>query len=258
MTSGVIFRIKRFALHDGPGVRITVFFKGCPLGCVWCHNPEGIDPAPQTIQLRRPEIVGTKMSVEQLMDEIEKDRIFFDQSGGGVTLSGGEPLYQPKFLETLLRSCRQRSIHTTLDTSGHAPADIFDCVLELVDLILFDIKLMDNSKHQTYIGAGNHFILRNFHVACNSSIDIRVRLPIIPGITDQEDNIQAISRLLLENARSIPVELLPYHRIGEHKYSCLGITPGMAISPYTSSDEIELIRSKYENLGLSVIIEGNP
>ena len=138
---GFIFDIKKFAIHDGPGIRSTVFLKGCPLECWWCHNPEGQNLEPEKMEGK--DIVGEEVTVDWVIKEIEKDRIFYDQSGGGVTFSGGEPLMQPEFLQQLVLECKKRGIHTTLDTSGYAPADVFIPFIDIVDLFLYDLKIID-------------------------------------------------------------------------------------------------------------------
>ncbi len=196
------------------------------------------------------------MSAEQIMQAIEQDRIFYDQSSGGATFSGGEPLFQPHLLEALLTVCKKAGIHTALDTCGYAPAKVFDRLAGLTDLILFDLKLADGPQHIMYTGVDNQIILRNFETACNQSIDLRVRLPLVPGITDTDDNIQAIGRMVGGQRRSLPVDLLPYHRIGEHKYASLGKPLSKNLKPYPSQTEIEQIRSKYQEFGLAVNIEG--
>ena len=166
MAEGTIFRIKKYALHDGPGIRTTVFFKGCPLSCRWCHNPEGIDPRPQTMSRRTSsgetdETVGRVIGVDALVKVIEKDVLFYDESGGGVTFSGGEPLGQPHFLEALLAACNRLEIHATLDTSGFAPVDVIDRVLSRLQLVLFDLKIMDAERHRRHTGVSNRIILEN-------------------------------------------------------------------------------------------------
>lgn len=199
MTEGTIFKIKKYALHDGPGIRTTVFLKGCPLSCRWCHNPEGIDPRPQTIWRRTSsgridETVGTVMGVDALINAIEKDVLFYDESGGGVTFSGGEPLSQPGFLEAVLTVCNHREIHAALDTSGFAPAAVLDRIIPRLQLVLFDLKIMDAMQHQRYTGVSNRIILENLKRIAGSRTPVRIRIPLVPGITDGDDNIGKILR----------------------------------------------------------------
>ena len=153
MNSGIIFKIKKYAIHDGSGIRTTIFLKGCPLDCWLCHNPEGKMPNPQVMKTDnslggRSEVVGKKMSVDEVIFEIEKDIILYDESQGGVTFSGGEPLLQAQFLLAMLKACREKEIHTIVDTSGFAPAEIFVEICNMIDLVLFDLKLMDDEMHR--------------------------------------------------------------------------------------------------------------
>ena len=149
-SKGIIFDIKKYALHDGPGIRTTVFLKGCPLNCWWCHNPEGQNPEPErflTNQTVNHEIIGREVTVDEVIAEIEKDRIFYDESGGGATFSGGEPLMQPDFLKNLLTACQIRDISTVLDSCGYAAWEIIEKIKDKVDLFLYDLKMIDDKKH---------------------------------------------------------------------------------------------------------------
>ena len=170
--SGIIFNIKHFAVHDGPGIRTTVFFKGCPLSCRWCHNPESINPNLEEIEVPYARVsvtakkcgkdtVGKKVQVSEIMSEVLKDVIFYDESGGGITISGGEPLMQPDFLFSLLKECKIHNIHTCVDTSGYAPRKIIESIVDYVDLFLYDIKLLDNEEHVRYTGVKNDRIFQN-------------------------------------------------------------------------------------------------
>ena len=170
MVKGIIFDIKHYAIHDGPGIRTTVFLKGCAASCWWCHNPESqcleIEKTARTntfdgICVEEEEIVGNLMTVEEVMHEIMKDKVFYDESGGGATFSGGEPLIQPDFLKAVLKHCRNRGIHTTLDTTGYASWETFKSIIPNVDLFLYDIKFVDDSQHQKYTGVSNASILYN-------------------------------------------------------------------------------------------------
>jgi len=261
MIQGTVFKIKRYALHDGPGIRTTVFFKGCPLACRWCHNPEGIDPQPRTM-LRRTstgdiqETVGTVTGVDDLIAQIEKDQLFYDESGGGVTFSGGEPLAQPDFLEAMLEACNRRDIHATLDTSGHAPAAVLEQVLPRLQLVLFDLKIMDPDLHRQYAGITNERLLDNLKRIDCSPVPLRIRVPLIPGVTDGEDNLEQIARLSASLASIQGIDLLPFHRIGGGKYGRLGMDdPMVGVNP-PSAEQVAAAKDRFESTGLDVSIGG--
>ncbi|MCK5303634.1 MAG: radical SAM protein, partial [Candidatus Heimdallarchaeota archaeon] len=175
--NGMIFDIKHFAVHDGPGIRTTVFFKGCPLSCWWCHNPESKNPNPEERESPSKilseaskkcgkDIVGREVQVSEVIEELLKDVIFYDESGGGVTFSGGEPLMQVDFLSSLLKECKKNGVHTCIDTSGYTPRQIIDAVVKNVDLFLYDLKLMNNKEHEKYTGIGNEIIMQNLEYLC--------------------------------------------------------------------------------------------
>lgn len=261
MTVGTLFRIKKFALHDGPGIRTTLFLKGCPLSCPWCHNPEGIDPRPQILS-RCPssgkghEKVGRVMAADALMGEIEKDLIFYDESGGGVTFSGGEPLFQPQFLESILALCNQREIHAALDTSGFAPAGVVDRMLPRLQLILFDLKVMDADRHRRLTGVSNRIILENLQRIDASGTPLRIRVPLIPGMTDDADNLEAIVRFAGSLQSVQGVDLLPFHRTGAAKYRRLAIADPMAARVPPSIERVDAIKNQFESEGFDVTVGG--
>ncbi len=261
MTEGTIFKIKKYALHDGPGIRTTVFFKGCPLSCRWCHNPEGIDPRPQTMSRRTSsgeidETVGTVIGVDDLIKAIEKDVLFYDESGGGVTFSGGEPLAQPEFLEAVLAACNHLEIHAALDTSGYAPATVLDQILPRLQLVLFDLKIMDAKQHQRHTGVSNRIVLENLKRIADSQTPVRIRVPLIPGITDGDDNIEAIVRFAGTLKTIDGVDLLPFHRIGGEKYRRLGMTDNMTGTAPPVPERVATIKHRFESAGLTVSIGG--
>jgi pyruvate formate lyase activating enzyme len=261
MTKGTIFKIKKYALHDGPGIRTTVFFKGCPLRCPWCHNPEGLDPRPQRMSRRTASgemdtTVGWVTGVDELIREIEKDQLFYDESGGGVTFSGGEPLAQPQFLEALLAACNQREIHATLDTSGFAPAQIVDRLLPRLQLVLFDLKIVDDAGHRRHTGVPNRIILDNLVRIAASRTPLRLRLPLVPGITDNDENIAAVIRLA-DTVKTVEgIDLLPFHRIGAEKYRRLGLTNPMTDVPPPSPAGVADIQTRLQSAGFQVAIGG--
>lgn len=292
MVQGIIFDIKQFAIHDGPGIRTTVFLKGCPLHCWWCHNPEGLSPTKEVayyaykcikcekcvqacpndaisatengIQTDRDrctalgncvnvcptgarESIGRKISDVDLLEAIKRDTIYHDTSAGGVTFSGGEPLMQPTFLKTVLEECKEEKIHTTLDTSGYAPADVFHSIKEYVDLFLFDVKLFHDPSHRKYTGVSVHPIKRNLKslIEAQRGGDVILRFPVIPGITDTQRNIRALLRFLttLNDVREI--DLLPYHSVQE-KYVRIGKEFKMGETPPPSQEHIKMLKRKIE------------
>lgn len=226
--TGTIFDIKKYAIHDGPGIRTTVFFKGCPLDCWWCHNPESRNEGVETLTscvrdshtestMERPEIVGRAVTVDEVMREVQKDVVFYDQSGGGVTVSGGEPLLQIAFLAALLQSCRSHGIHTAVDTSGYATPEEFAEISGLVDVFLFDLKLMDEQAHLTYTGKSNRPVLENLATLSRQNVAIQIRIPLVPGITDTPENLEAMARYLRPLKTINEICLLPYNLLGEDK-----------------------------------------
>jgi len=222
-----IFDIKRFAIHDGPGIRTTVFFKGCPLECWWCHNPEGIAKDTERfkeeveldgIRIEKEVEVGRWISVSDLMDELEKDRVFMEESSGGISFSGGEPLQQADALFRFLELSRERNIHSTVDTSGYASKEKMKVVSNLADLILFDLKSTDDGNHHKYTGVSNKKILQNLEVALNGGTEVHLRIPLISGFNDSHEEIESMVNYLRPYERLKVVDLLPYHRLGSHKY----------------------------------------
>lgn len=263
--SGRVFNILRFCLHDGPGIRTTVFLKGCPLSCWWCHNPEGqasgrdllyyearcrrcgacVAVCPHADAAARDgvilphalckrcgacvqvclasarELLGREMFVDEVLWEVERDFVFYEESGGGVTLSGGEPLLQPEFTQALLEACRSRGIHTVLETCGLAPESVVLAAAAQADLVLYDLKVLDAEKHRRYTGAPNDGILANLRALAGAGRPLVVRLPVIPGINDSAEDLAACTRFLVQLGLR-RVDLLPYHRIGVDKYQRLG------------------------------------
>lgn len=223
--AGMVFDIKEFALYDGPGLRCTVFLKGCPLRCSWCHNPEGLDPRPETMRTALGERrVGVSRLSSELTERLMGYGPVFAGTAGGITLSGGEPLSQPEFTAAVLRRLRGR-LHTVLQTSGFAPGDVFAATAPLADLVFFDFKLADPAAHRRFTGADNAPILDNLLRLDASGRPYRIRLPLIPGVTDTPDNQRGIRRIIAENlgrGELLGLDLLPYNRAAGGKYRAAG------------------------------------
>lgn len=302
MTTGYIFDIKRFALHDGPGIRTTLFLKGCPLSCLGCHNPEGqrsgpellfrldrctlcgdcvpacprqaialtentihIDPhrcelSGACVQACLPgalELVGRPRSAEDLLEILERDRIYYDESGGGVTLSGGDPFAQPDFLEALLLGCRDREIPAVVDTCGHVAPETFRRLIPLAEGVLFDLKVMDPEAHEAFTGVHNRWILENLAWVANGSCTrLTVRVPLIPGVNDSRENLGATTAFLLALQRVPPVDLLPYHRLGVDKYHRMGKEYSMAEVVPPGPEGIGRAVRLLREAGLNVTVRG--
>lgn len=261
MNKGVIFDIVHSSLVDGPGIRTTVFFKGCNLKCAWCHNPESQSFKPQIMfykdkctlcgkckeicsspnncilcgkcalycQNEARKVCGKEYTTDEVLAEVIKDKAFYENSGGGVTFSGGECMLQIDFLCEILKKCKENGIHTAVDTAGHIPFESFEKILPYTDLFLYDIKVFDNEKHKKYIGVGNERILQNLKKLFNLGAKVWVRIPIIVGVNDNIEEMQKIKEFLGGNAKK--VELLPYHPMGENKYRAIGKNPHPFTAP---------------------------
>lgn len=268
---GVIFKIKRFSIHDGPGIRTSVFLKGCPLNCIWCHSPEGISKdisiwyncnlcigcgkcvqvCPEKalklvsgtkhyIHINREycnisgncvsicptnsiQFTGSVTNISMIMDEVEKDMLYLETSGGGVTLTGGEPLFQPEFSAGILKACRIRKIHTAIETSLFCERNVIDLVSEYVDLFIIDLKVFDSRSHRIYTGKGNELIIDNFRYLANQEKDILVRIPLIDKITNTELNLSAVTNFVKETRSDIQIEKIGFNPLAGNNYEKLGI-----------------------------------
>lgn len=294
---GLVFDIRRYSVHDGPGIRTTVFFKGCPLACEWCHNPEGRTGKVEllvrksrciqckaceylchrgalTLTKEGPvidrekcdacgecvedcctgalELAGRTVEPAQLITEILKDRLFFEQSHGGVTFSGGEPLRQVDFLEPVIRECAQQGIHTAVDTCGYTTWESFEAIIPHTDLFLYDFKLADSQAHRLSTGVPNGLILSNLRKLSSLGKRIWVRIPLIPGITDGEANIHAAGEFLSSLPQVELVELLPYHAAAQTKYEGLGLSFNMENIHPPSKERVDAAAAYLRNFGLRV------
>ena len=301
MTHGLVFDIKKYSIHDGPGIRTTVFFKGCPLSCWWCHNPESqssrhevmlhdnrcircgacVDACPQhavawidgepitdravcercgtcigECYAEARQIVGREMTVEQVMAEIVPDTAFYDESRGGVTFSGGEPLLQRDFLLALLQACRARELHTVVDTSGFAAWDTIDQIRPCTDLFLYDLKLIDDERHRETTGATNQPILRNLQDLSALGHPIVIRIPLVPGLNDDEEAIRQMAEFIAALPNRHPIELLPYHHIAIDKYLRLGKTYRLFEVRRPDTGRMEEIAQQLQQFDLPVTIGG--
>jgi pyruvate formate lyase activating enzyme len=296
---GLIFNIQKFSIHDGPGIRTTVFTKGCPLGCKWCSNPESISSDPEIMihdircihcgkcqeacpegaiisiegneridmekctrcmecvnvcPTKTLEIMGRYMTIKEVVEEVEKDSLFYQNSGGGVTLSGGEPLFQWRFTRDVLRECKERGFHTALDTTGYVSWKVMEEVLRYVDLILYDIKHMDDHSHTQGTGVSNTLILKNIERIA-SMVRTWIRFPVIQGFNDSPENIKEVASL----ASMLGVEkvsLLPYHEWGRSKYEKLGREYPFAFPGKISSERLEYIRTVFSEKGVVTTLKG--
>ena len=217
---GNIINVTRFCTDDGPGIRTTVFLKGCPLKCAWCHNPESQNPKIETYL--NGETIGQTVTADEIFKEILKDKVFYETSGGGVTISGGEPLFQSEFTAELLRLCQENHIHTAIETCGFGSVSDLEKVLRYCDLVLFDIKETNAENHIKFTGVPLNPILENLKRINNFKIPFVIRLPIIPTFNDRNDHLLAVEDLAETLSCCHGVEIMPYHRLGEYKYEQLG------------------------------------
>jgi len=301
MESGVIFNIQRYSIDDGPGIRTTVFLKGCPLTCLWCSNPESQKLAPEVsyrftacrrcgkcvqncpsgaatldgdgVHIDRtlckvcgkcvegclPEalsISGKRMTTDEVMKVVIRDKDYYESSNGGVTASGGEILMQPAFVAEIFERCRTEGIHTCADTSGYGTLDAMLQVCEHCDLLYFDLKHMDASEHKRLTGTHNEAIIQNLTAAAKKNIPIVIRFPLIPSLNDSDQNIAALADTVHDLGADIEVHILPYHRYGASKYRTIDrIYPLEGLEPPTP-EAVQKAREIIESRGLRVVVSG--
>lgn len=266
--TGTIFDIKKYSIHDGPGIRTTVFLKGCPLSCWWCHNPESQnhepDIVPAGISKKKfhlqhkgdKELIGITMTAQEVMNEIRKDVIFYDESGGGATFSGGEPLDQPDFLYQLLVGCKEEEIHTAVDTSGYASLDFVKKIIPVSDLFLFDLKLMDDQEHKKYTGVSFQPIKDNLIFLSHQDTEINIRIPVIPDITDTALNVDQIIQFMLQLNNITKVSLLPLNHLGDKKYQDLERQNKLKNTKSPSEKRMKQLQEQFQESGFVTKIGG--
>ena len=256
-TKGRIFNIQRFSIHDGPGIRTIVFFKGCFMHCAWCCNPESQSYEIQhLLENGKDKIVGKDVAVEEIMPEILADIAYYRRSGGGVTLSGGEILGQPDFARDLLRACKENGLHTAVESTANAPFESIEKILPYLDLFLMDIKHMDSAKHKEYTGATNDLILENAKKIAGSDVELIIRTPVVPTFNDTAEDIRAISRFAATLPGVREHHLLPYHRLGSDKYAGLGRNYSLKEILPPPTEKMEYLLSVAEESGLKCQIGG--
>ncbi len=264
---GTIFDIKRFAIHDGPGIRTTVFMKGCPLDCWWCHNPESKSPHIEKYRANEKlgdetvvseKTVGYKISVTKLMDQLVKERVFMEEGKGGVTFSGGEPLMQLEFLLESLKACKLNELHTALDTTGLVNKQLFESVLPFVDLLLFDLKCASSDLHKKYTGVSNELIIKNLQTATQKGNRIIVRIPVIPGVNMNITEMEALLKLLkpLKSNHLNEVHFLPFHNIGKDKYTKFNQINRMKNTPEPGIEDMKPYIDSFNEAGFKVLVHG--
>jgi len=300
MSTGIIFNIQRYSIHDGPGIRTTVFLKGCPLNCRWCQNPESqlsgqemvfwedrcigcgtcsLNCPSGAIQMKNKkpvtnkskcnlcgecsricptqarEMIGEKLTTKEVIKEVEKDLVFYEESDGGVTFSGGEPLEQSEFLKSLLICCQKKKIHTAVDISGYISWEILNKIHSKVDLFLYDLKIMDSERHKKYTGVSNEIILENLKKLSSVHNNIFVRFPVIPGINDDYQNIKEMGEFL-SSLKIAQVNLLPYHHIGIDKYKRLGKKCKLTDIQPPSKEKLSEVSAILRKFNLNVKLRG--
>lgn len=264
---GLIFSVRKYSIHDGPGIRVTFFMKGCPLKCRWCHNPEGISPFPEMViqtnkigerEFSKNEEVGTYYSVEDILEILDKEKVFFNQSKGGITFSGGEPMLQVEFLLEALKGCKENGYHTAVDTSGYSSADNYRSIIPFTDLFLFDIKHLDEAKHIESTGVSNTGIIENYRHLLESGKDIMIRIPVIPGFNDDTDHLERLKNFIssTKTASLKRINLLPFHKTASSKYKKFNFPYLMEGIIPPDEGKMQKIKELFTETGIKVKIGG--
>jgi pyruvate formate lyase activating enzyme len=293
--TGTVFNIQRYSIDDGPGVRTTVFLKGCPLTCLWCSNPESQCGLPEVtyrytsckrcgtcvkvcpaqavtltddgVHIDRAEctlceecvkncvpealkISGKKMTVDEVFKVVKKDADYYEASGGGVTASGGEILTQADFVTALFKRCKEAGYHTNADTSGFGDPAALEKILEYSDLVFFDLKHMDPVKHREYCGTSNDLILSNLNLVVKKGVPVVIRVPLIPGYNNSDENLRALAETVSKITKDSVVNLLPYHRYGANKYRMIDMVYRLESVPELTQDELTKAKEIIESDGL--------
>jgi pyruvate formate lyase activating enzyme len=260
---GLIFSIKRYAIHDGPGIRVTFFMKGCFLDCWWCHNPEGKASGIRMVErtdrvgsreFRTQEQVGYEYTPEEIVARAGADRVFMEQSGGGVTFSGGEPLMQPEFLLEALTLLKQAGFHTTVDTSGYVMREILQSVMPVTDLFLYDVKHTDPEVHKRFTGVSNGLIISNLDMLLAEGKDVMIRIPVIPGVSAGAAYMETLRSFIdsRNNGHIKGINLLPYHKTGSSKYRRFEMEDRMASVTQMSNGHLDEYIDILSPLGIHV------
>jgi len=265
--NGLIFSVKRYSVHDGPGIRVTFFMKGCPLNCRWCHNPEGISPFQEIVtttnkigdrEFKQNEEAGKYYSVDSLLEILDKERVFMNHSKGGVTFSGGEPLLQFEFLLEALKACKSNGYNTAVDTSGYSSPENYKVIIPFTDLFLFDIKHLDEANHIESTGVSNTGILDNYRLLLSGGKDMMVRIPVIPGFNDDQEHLERLRDFLTETKTGSlkRINLLPFHKTGSSKYKRFNLPYKMDGIEPPSKEKMQNMKTFFEETGIKVKIGG--
>ena len=265
--NGLIFSVKRYSVHDGPGIRVTFFMKGCPLNCRWCHNPEGISPFQEIVtttnkigdrEFKQNEEAGKYYSVDSLLEILDKERVFMNHSKGGVTFSGGEPLLQFEFLLEALKACKSNGYNTAVDTSGYSSPENYKVIIPFTDLFLFDIKHLDEANHIESTGVSNTGILDNYRLLLSGGKDMMVRIPVIPGFNDDQEHLERLRDFINETKTGSlkRINLLPFHKTGSSKYKRFDIPYRMESVEPPSKEKMQKMKIFFEETGIKVKIGG--